>query len=79
MACQVNMPWLPVSIMFSGLLMQNNPQAASPAEEADSFPVLWAHITPLASSDSCLQPELPSVGIVIQTSGLFSLKIVAPF
>lgn len=74
MACQGKRPWLPVNIMLSGLLVQNNPGAASPAEEADSFSILWTQIVPLASSDSCLQPELPSVGIVIQAPGPSSLS-----
>jgi len=50
-ACQVKRPWLPVRVMLSGLLAQNNPAADSPAEEADIFPILWTQIMPLASSD----------------------------
>lgn len=64
-ACKSKRPWLPASVMLSGLLTQNNPGAACLAEEAKSFPVPWTQTMPSASSDLCLHPELPSVGTVV--------------
>lgn len=71
MACQGKRPCL--SICCPEGCSHKTVLAAS-AEEADSFPVPWTKSMPLASSDPCLQHELPSVGTVAQTRGLSSLS-----
>lgn len=80
-ACRGKRLWLLVSEMLSGLLTQNNPGEACLGEEARSLPVPWTQAMPLASSDLCLHPELPSMGTVVSRHTVCSpyLKTAAPF
>lgn len=81
MVCKGKRPWLPVSVMLSGLLTQNNSGAACLGEEDKSLPVPWTQTVPLASSDLCLHPELPSKRTVVSrhTDCPPYLKTAAPF